>query len=300
MTPFTIVVDSSCDLPPEYIREHGIEVLPMPFELDGREHNLGYWQEITDKEFYGALRKGGVAKTSQINPGYFNAVFTEYASQGREAVFIILSSGLSATSQCAALALEEVKQSWPDCKIFVIDSIYAASGIGLLVMLAVEKRSEGLTAGETALWLETKKHSCFGFFTVDDLMYLHRGGRLSKLSAIAGSALGIKPVLVIMPDGALALKDKTRGQNAALKLMVEHMKRCIDLDAGLDTVLINHTDCPETARTIAGLVESAVNVKNIIILAMGPVIGAHVGPGSIALVFEGSITREEFERRLYG
>ena len=300
MRSFTIMVDSSCDLPEEYIQEHGIEVLPMPFDLDGVTHNLGYWQEISAKGYYTALRNGSVAKTSQINSWTFATTFTEYAQQGREMLFIGLSGGLSGTFQCAEAALKDVKEIYPDCGIFLIDSILAASGHGLLAMMAVNKREEGFSAGETAAWLNEKKHSCMGFFTVDDLMYLHRGGRLSKISAVAGSVLGVKPVLNVAPDGTLKLKNKVRGRNAALRLLSNQLKRSVDSSATLDTVFINHSDCLEDAQVLAEMIKGAVNVRNVIVMMMGPVIGAHVGPSTIALLFEAGMTREEYENKFYG
>lgn len=295
MSAFTIMVDSSCDLPPEFLEAGMVEITPMPYELDGTPHNSGYWQEISGEDFYDALHRGCVAKTSQINPDSFEVVFTDYAKQGRGLLCIVLSSGLSATYQNAVIALMEVKASYPECDIHVVDSISASCGHGLLAMLACEKCAEGLSAGETASWLEKKKHSCMAFFTVDDLMYLHRGGRLSKLSAIAGTVISIKPMLNIAPDGTLCQKDKVRGKKAALALMVDQLKRCVAPGATLGTVLISHTDCLDTAQILADMIREEFKVKDVIIMLMGPIIGAHLGPGAVTLVFEGSITRNEYE-----
>ena len=299
MKPFSIVVDSSCDLPLEFIEEHGIEVMPMPFCLDDTPHDLGYWQNISAKDFYDALRNDCVAKTSQINSAVYSEIFTEYARQGKDAVFLILSSGLSVTFQNAVTALHDIKASYPKCNIFLIDSLNATSGHGLLTMLAVKKRAEGFSASETTAWIEEKKHSCIGLFTVDDLMYLHRGGRLSKLSAIAGSVLNIKPVLNFKPDGTLCLKDKVRGRPAALKMMVSQLNRSIDPDVILDTIMISHTDCEEYAHDLVERIKHAINVRQIIVTMMGPVIGAHLGPGAITLVYEADMTRKEYENKFY-
>ena len=299
MKPFTIVVDTSCDLSPEYIREKGIETLPIPFVLDGVEYNDGYWQNITGKEFYDALRNGGSAVTSQINPDSFLKVFNGFAKQGKDALFIGLSGNLSATYQNSLIALAETRESFQGCKIFSIDSISATTVNGLLAILAVNKREEGLSAEETAAWLEEKKHSVFGVVTVDDLMYLHRGGRLSKLSAVGGSLLGIKPIINIQPDGSLALKEKVRGREAALKFLVSHLKRTTTRGVALDTVCISHTDCEDDANKLAEMVKDAVNVEQIEIIMMGPVIGAHVGPGAVVLVYEANMTRDEFEEKYY-
>ena len=297
MSQFTIIVDSNCDLPTEYIEKHGIEVLPMPFELDGMPHDRGYWQEISDKDFYSALRKGGIAKTSQINPDTFIESFTGYTQQGREALFLILSSGLSNTFASAQLALEEFRAERPDCGIYILDTISATVGHGLLAMMAVEKRAEGFSASETADWLEGIKRSCIGLFTVNDLMYLHRGGRLSKLSAIAGSALGLKPMLCIGPDGTLSIKDKARSKKAAIEMMVSQLRQCINPGTDMDTVMISHTDCPEDAELLADTVRAYVNVREVISIMMGPVIGAHLGPGSLVLLFKADITREEYDEK---
>ncbi|MCL2149875.1 MAG: DegV family protein [Dehalococcoidia bacterium] len=300
MGTFTIVVDSNCDLPPEYVKEHGFKVLPMPFSLDGREHNLGSWQEISSQEYYAALRRGSVAKTTLINHGAFVAAFSEYAKEGREALFIILSSGLSATYQNAETALQEVRAAYPGCGIHIIDCLSATSGHGFLAMLAANRRAEGFSAGETAAWLEEKKHVCFGLFTVDDLMYLHRGGRLSKFSAVAGSMLGVKPLLNIAPDGTLKLKEKVRGRKAALQLLASQIKRSIHPDTMLDTIMISHTDCFGDAQMFAEMIKAAINVRQVLIMMTGPVIGAHLGPGAIAVVFEADMTRTEYERKYYG
>ena len=300
MHSFTIFVDSNCDLPAEYMAEHDIHVLPIPFDLDGKPNPGGYWQDISGKEFYDSLRHGGVSKTSQVNPETFFSLFTEYAGQNKPALFIALSSGLSGTYGGAVLALQEVKETYPECDIHVVDSIFASSGHGLAVMLAVKKRDEGWSAGETAALLEEKKHRYFGLFTVEDLMYLHRGGRLSKLSAIAGSMLKIRPILNLAPDGTLALKEKAQGRKASMKLMVSQLQRSIKPDTVMDVVVVNHTDCLEDAQILAGMVKEAVNVREVLVMFMGPVIGTHLGPGALTLIFEADMTRAEYEAAFYG
>ena len=297
--PFTIVVDTSCDLTPEYIKENELEVMPIPFVLDGEEHNEGYWQKISGKEYYDALRNGSIAKTSQINPDAFVKSYTEYAKQGRDVIYILLSSGLSATYQSSQIALADIKEKYPDSNIFPIDSISATTVSTLLVYTAVTKRNEGFSAEETAAILEQKKNYMFGIFTVDDLMYLHRGGRLSKLSAVGGSILGIKPILNINPDGTLGLKEKARGRENSLKFLVSQMERSLAPGSVVETLLIPHADCEEDAKKLAKLASEAFEIKNTEITLMCPVIGAHVGPGIVALVYESDITRQEFEDEYY-
>lgn len=296
MNPFTIVVDTSCDLSPEFIKKHEIEVMPISFTLNEVEHKGGYWQEITGQEFYESLKKGGIAKTAQTNPDAFVSSFTEFAEQGKDVLYLILSSGLSATYQSSQIAMEEVKKTYPDCNIFTVDSISATSYCSMLAMLAVKKRDEGASAGETADWLNEKKKSILGHFTVDDLMFLHRGGRLSKLSAIGGSILGVKPILNIQPDGTLKLKGKARGREAAFKLMVSQLECSINPDTVLDTVVVSHCDCENDANKLVEMVKAAVKVNHIEVIMMGPVIGAHLGTGGVAFSYEADITREEYEK----
>jgi DegV family protein with EDD domain len=298
MKPFTIVVDTSCDLPPEYVKEHGIQVIPIPFTLDGEDHEQGYWQKISAASFYNSLKDGGKATTSQINPDTFVKSFAEYAERGEDVLYILLSGGLSGTYQSAQLALEEVREAYPGCKVFPIDSIGATSANDLLTIMAVKKREEGLSAEETAAWLEEKKHRIMGFFTVDDLMFLHRGGRLSKLSAVGGSLLNIKPILNLQPDGTLALKKKVRGRTAALKALVSLLMQNMDWSGTLNTVYITHTNCEDDAQKLAELLKTTAGVRQITIVMMGPVIGAHVGPGTVTLIFEANKTRNEYESEL--
>jgi DegV family protein with EDD domain len=297
--PFTIVVDTGCDLPAEYMKEYGIDAIPISFMLNNVIHDKGGWQDISGKDFYKMLRSGGVSKTSLINPETFVESFTEHAKQGRDVLYIILSSALSGTYQSALIALDEVKAIYPDCNIHLVDSIGATGLNGLLAMLAVQKRNEGSSVEETAAWLEQRKHYIHGFITVDDLMYLHRGGRLGKLSAVGGSLLGIKPLLNVKPDGSLALKEKIRGRVPALKLIAKQLTRTLNPDTILETAYVIHTDCEPDAKKLVELVKQTVNVRRVETFLMGPVVGSHVGPGAVALIFEGDKAREEYEGAFY-
>jgi DegV family protein with EDD domain len=281
------------------MEEHGIEVIPIPFDLDGVTHGGGYWQEVSAENFYNSLKNGSVAKTTQINPEGFSGIFMDYAKQNKELLVILLSSGLSGTYQSSVIALAEAKEQFPECQVYTVDSISASIGVGMLVMMAVELRERGMSAGDAAQEIERRKHNVIGLFTVDDLMFLHRGGRLSKLSAVAGSVLGIKPVLNLAPDGTLALKDKTRGRKSAIEMLVSQLKRSIDEGAILDLVTIVHTNCEDDAAILEELVRKDVKVTKVISMMMGPIIGAHVGPGVLALLFETNITRTEYEKLFY-
>ncbi|MCL2227596.1 MAG: DegV family protein [Oscillospiraceae bacterium] len=299
MSTFTILTDTSYDLPEQFINDNQIAVVPIPFHLDGTPHPEGRWQEISDVDFYNKLRDGSSAGTAQINPETYVQIFTKYAEKGEPVLALFLSSGLSPSYGNSVIALSEVKEKHPDCQIFTVDSLNAAGGVGVLVALAVKKRSEGLSLEETAKWLEEKRHSCLSLFTVDDLHYLHRGGRLSKLQAVAGSLIGIKPLLNVAPDGTLKLKDKARGRKAALETIAAQMKRSINKGTKLDTVVISHSNCESDAELVAELIKKSFEVGEFKIVMMGPVIGAHVGPGCIALFFEADIDRPTYESRYY-
>ena len=299
MSSFTIMIDTSSDLPQKYIDDNDIKTIAIPFHLDGTQHSGGRWQEISDIDFYNALGAGSVSGTAQINPETYVEVFTGYASRGESLLAIFLGSGLSPSYNNSVIALDEVKENYPDCDIHVVDSANAAGGAALVTLLAVNKRAEGLSAAETAKWLDEKKHSCLSLFTVNDLMYLHRGGRLSRISAIAGSIIGIKPLLNVAPDGTLKLKDKARGRKASLAALAKQMKRSLNPDTSLNTVIISHSNCLGDAEYLAEIIRKSINVKEFFIVMMGPVIGTHVGPGCIALFFEADITRNEYEEKFY-
>jgi len=295
------MIDTGCDLPQEYIDKHNLAVIPIPFQLDGVPHNEGRWQEISGADFYKKLREGSVAGTTLINPESFVQVFTDYAKRGEALLAITLSSGLSGTFQNSVLALGEVKETYPDCKICTVDSMNAAPGIGLVVALAIRKRAEGCSLEETAKFLEENVHHCFALFTVDDLMFLHRGGRVSKLQAVAGSIIGIKPLLNVAPDGTLKLKDKARGRKGSLETLVSQMKRSLKPETkSFETVLIGHCDCEADAYIVADLIKASFDVKEMIVTMIGPVVGAHSGPGTIALFFEADMDRPEYEAKFYG
>ena len=299
MRPFTIMVDSNCDLSGEYIKEHDIRILQMPFTYNGKEYPTGDWTDLSYKDYYGGMRNGGTAGTTLINPETFVRVFTEYAERDEDFLVITLSGGLSTTYQNSQIALAEVREKYPDANIHAVDSIIAAGGCGLLVMLAVKQRAEGLGAAETAACIEERKHCHYGLYMVDDLMYLHRGGRISKLQAVAGSLIGIKPVLSLTPDGKLIIRGKGRKHKGAMELIVRQMKEIIAPSVALDSVIICHTDCQDEAESFATMVQEAVSVGHLQILVMNPIIGGHVGPGCLALFFESAMTRVESDAKLY-
>jgi len=301
MSTFTIMTDTGCDIPQEYLDKHSIKIVPIPFHLDGEEHEDGRWQKISDVAFYNALGSGSVAGTTLINQEVFREIFEDYAKRGEELLLCTLSSGLSGTYENAVNALKEVKETYPDCKIYVVDSRNAAGGMGMVLIQAVNKRTEGASLEETGQWLEERRHRCFSLFTVDDLMYLHRGGRLSKVQAVAGSIIGIKPLLNVHPDGSLKLKDKARGRKASIERLAAQMKRSLNPDTKVKEIVISHSNCLDDAKILVEEIKKQMDVEGeIFLVMMSPVIGTHVGPGCIALFYVADMTRPEYEEKFYG
>lgn len=298
MSEFTIMIDTGCDLPEEFIEKNNLALIPIPFQLDEVQHAQGRWQEISGKDFYDAMRNGAVAKTSQINPETFKQTFTEYAKRNEPLLYIGLSSGLSPTNQNAVIAASEVKEEFPDAKIMVVDSVNASGGIGMLVDLAVKMRGEGKDVEEVAAFLTEKQEYGLSYYTVDDLKYLVRGGRVSKTQAIAGSLLGIKPILNVDPNGKLNRLSKARGRKASLEAMVNHMKNSLNPDnRDLDTVIICHADCEEDLQTLVDLTNAEFKIENLMTTMLCPVIGAHTGPGLLAMFVMADMTKTEFDAK---
>jgi len=299
MGSFSIIVDTGCDLPQEYLDEHNIKSVPIPFEIDGVQHDLGRWQGITYEEFYTKLRNGSIARTALFGPEIYREAFTEYAARNEDLIVVTLSSSISNSYQNSNIAISELKEEYPNCNIYVVDSLTAAAGCGFIVMTAVRKRAEGLSAGDVFEQLKDIPDRLFSLFTVNDLMYLHRGGRGSKLQAITGSVIGIKPILNVSPDGTLKVKDKARGRKAALEMLIMQMKRSLNAGTKHDLIIVTHAHCPEDGETLARMVRASVEVKQLEIVPMGPVIGAHSGPGTAAVFFIADMTRTEYENAFY-
>ncbi|MCL2248359.1 MAG: DegV family protein [Oscillospiraceae bacterium] len=299
MSEFKIMIDTGCDVSESFIKENNLTVMPISYQIDGETHDDGGWQKITSTEFYNKLRSGSMATTTLVNPARFKEKFEEIAKKDESLLYISLSSLLSGTYQNAVLALEEVKEEYPNCKIYCLDSINASAGIWSLVFHAVEKCKDGATLEDTAKYLEEKKNSCFALFTVDDLNHLHRGGRVSKLQAVAGTMLGVKPLLHVSLAGKLEKTGKAKGRKGSLADLVGQMKNALDSKTkSLERIIIGHGDCEEDAKTMVNLIKESYEVKESHIVAIAPSIGVHSGPGTIALFFDGDMTRETYEKNM--
>ena len=238
------------------------------------------------KDMYAGLRAGEVATTSAANPGQWQELMEPYLQKGEDLLVLAFSSGLSTTYQSASMAADELRTMYPDRTISVVDSLCASLGEGLLAYYACKKRDEGMPLRELTQWLlDNRLHLCH-WFTVDDLMYLKRGGRVSAATAIVGTMLSIKPVLHVDNEGHLINVGKARGRKASIQAMA---KKVAELGAGFDnsTMFISHGDCQEDAEYLAGLLKEQYGAKEVYINYVGAVIGSHSGPGTLALFFMG-------------
>ncbi|MGB8450962.1 MAG: DegV family protein [Anaerocolumna sp.] len=288
MKNYVIVTESTADISQDMVNELGIKVMPMAFELNGRSYmHCSDTREMDIHEFYQHLRKGEKAVTSLINTEAFLEFFEAILKEGSDILYIAFSSGLSGTYNSSQLAREELLEQYKDSKIICIDSKAASAGEGLLVYSAVKKKEEGLNIDELSNWLEQNIHKLCHWFTVDDLNHLKRGGRVSAFSAGIGTALNVKPILHVDDEGHLMTREKVRGRKKSLYALLDHM---IDTftPANNPAVFIGHGDSLEDAEFLAQLIRDKFAVKDIIINPIGPVIGTHSGPGTIALFFFGT------------
>ncbi len=284
---YVIVTDSSCDLPAELAQELELAVLPLTLTLGGKEYaNYLDGREIGFSEFYGRIRQGEAAVTAAANLEGYLSIMEPILQAGKDILLLVFSSGLSSTYQVSLLAAEELSQKYPQRKILPVDTLCASLGQGLLVYLAARQRGEGKSLQEVRDWVEKEKYHLCHWFTVDDLMYLKRGGRLNAATALVGTALGIKPVLHIDNEGHLINMGKARGRRASLTALVDKMAELAVEPQG-QVAFISHGDCLEDAKAVEQMLKQRLGVKKVIISYVGPVIGAHTGPGVVALFFLG-------------
>lgn len=288
MSEYVITTDNNSDLPEEYLKDHGVGCMYLSYSMDGK--NYTHENFLPEHEFYEAMRNGSMPTTAQVNPENAKALLEPYLKEGKDILHIAFSSGLSGTYNSSRIAAEELMEEYPDRKIIVVDSLSASLGQGLLVWLAQQKKELGQTLEDVADWVEKNKLKMVHLFTVDDLNHLYRGGRVSRTTAIVGSMLNIKPVLHVDNEGKLTAIGKVRGRKKALQELVKLMDEKIgSFGADCDTIFISHGDCEQDAQYVAAKVKEKYNIKNIIINQVGATIGAHSGPGTMALFFVGDV-----------
>ena len=286
MGEYVITTDNNADLPDEYYHDHEVGCTYLSYNIDGQAYTHETFLPV--EEFYQKMREGSMPTTAQVNPEQARELFEPILKQGKDILHIAFSSGLSGTYNSVKLAAEELLEEYPGRTIRVIDSLCASLGQGLLVHEAVLRREQGVSLEENAQWVEDHKKNIVHMFTVDDLFHLHRGGRVSKATAVVGSMLNLKPVLHVDDEGKLVAIGKVRGRKKSLLALVDGMKEKIGSYAdNCDTVFISHGDCEEEARFVEKKVKEIYDINTVIINHVGPVIGAHSGPGTMALFFLG-------------
>lgn len=286
MNEYVIFADSACDIKRELLGEWGVPFESLTYKFDNEE-KIYFNDEIPTVEFYAKMKEGGVAKTAAVNPDSFKAAFENTFKAGKDVLYLGFSSGLSTTFNSARIALNDLKESYPQRKGIVVDTLGASAGIGILIYIALEKQKAGATIEEVAEHIESIKLNLCHWFTVDDLVYLKRGGRVSPAAAFFGNMIGIKPVLHVDNDGHLVPVSKVRGRKTSITTIADkYGELALDKEGGI--VYISHADCQKDAEELANILGTRYGAKVSVITDVGPVIGAHAGPGTLALFFLGS------------
>ena len=281
---FTLTTDSTVDMPFSYLDENDVAFTQLKFTIDGYTYSDGD-PEMSGKVFYDLVRSGKTSVTTQVNIEEFKDFFKEALEKGKDVLHLCFSSGLSGTCNSAVIAANELSEEYPDKKIIVVDSLCASMGQGLLLDYAISLRDEGKTIEEVKDWLENNKLKLVHYFTVDDLNHLQRGGRISKLTAVFGGLLNVKPILHVDDNGKLVSVGKVRGRKQSLDELVNMVEK---LQGGPQKkVFISHGDCQDEADYVAKSVKERLDVEVVMTNCIGPVIGGHAGPGTMAIFFMG-------------
>lgn len=288
MSQYIVITDSSCDLPAGLAAELELEVLPLSVLIDGKSY-VNYLDErdITFADCYAALRAGKNATTSAVNVEAFVQAMEPHLQAGEDILYLGFSSALSGTYNAGAVAAQQLAEKYPERKLYAVDTLSASMGQGLLVYLTVQQKRAGATIEQARDYAEAQKLHLCHWFTVDDLNHLHRGGRVSATSAVLGTVLNIKPVLHMDNEGRLIFMEKVRGRRNSIKRMLEKMRETA-IEPEKQIVFMSHGDCLEDAEYLAGRIREEWGVKDVVINYVGPVIGAHSGPGTLALFFLGT------------
>ena len=287
MAKFTLVTDSTCDLPLDYYKEHNVELLYLSCIMDGVTYD-GKKNILDEKKFYEFVRNGALPTTSQVNPEQAKDCFEKILESDKNILYLAFSSGLSGTYQSGVIAANEIKEEHPDANVVVIDSLCASLGEGLLLYYAIKLRDEDKSIEEATEWIEAHKLNVGHAVTVDDLFHLQRGGRISKASAVIGSMINIKPMIYVNDEGKLINIGKIRGRKKALSSLLDMMEERMGSYNSKDKnemIMISHSDCEEDAKAVADMIKERYGFENFVINMIGPVIGSHTGPGTVALFF---------------
>ncbi len=290
MNPYKIITDFCADLPRELAAELDVEVIPMEVLVEGEEPVCGFDMDVS--EFYAKLRDKKSAKTAAVNLDAFLTTFEAYLAAGEDILYIGLAAGLSCTFQNAKLAASELIEKYPGRKIYLVNSHSGSIGEGLVVYLAAEMKKNGLSAAEAYKELKTLTKRVHSEFTLNDLFFLKRGGRLSTATAVLGSVLALKPLVSFSDDEKLSVTGKARGRKNAIASLVKSLETMVD-DPTESVVAIGHSDCMEDAINLEMAIRAKWDVKDILLCDIGPAMGAHCGPDTLAIFFVKSERTEE-------
>ena len=281
---FQIITDSGCDFPQQEYARLNITLVPLSVEYKGQVQEDRNDDSL--KELYDGLRAGENARTSAVNPESWRNTMEPHLAEGRDVLVMAFSSGLSTTYQSAEIAAADLREEYPERRILVVDTLCASMGQGLLTWYACSLRDQGKSVEEVYIWVQENKLNLCHWFTVDDLFFLKRGGRISAATALVGTMLNIKPVLHVDNEGHLISVSKSRGRKAAIEALA---KKVGELGADFDnsTMFISHGDCAEDAEYLASVLKEKYGAKYVHINHVGAVIGSHAGPGVLALFFLG-------------
>ena len=283
MKDYIIYTDSGCDIKPELLREWGVYSSHLTFRFEDSEKEYT-GEDMSSFDFYEKMRAGGVAKTAAVNSETFKERFEEILKEGKDILYLGFSSGLSTTYNSARIAAEELSQVYKENKVITVDTLCASAGEGLIVKLALDKKNAGATIEETAAYVNELIPKLAHWFTVEDLVYLKRGGRVSPAVALVGGMLQIKPVMHVDDEGHLIKVGTVRGRKASLAALADKLMETAEDPAG-GTFYISHGDCAEDAQMLCDMIIARGGNKVEIITHVGTVIGAHSGPGTMALFF---------------
>lgn len=282
---YQITADSGCDLSLEKCTERGVIPYKMPFTMDGKPMIDGMTEE-SFREFYDLMRAGGIARTSQINPGEFTEFWRPLAEAGKNVLHISLAAAISGSCDNARSAAAMLMEEYPGWTCRVVDSANASAGFGLVVLRAADNRDKGMELEANARELESIIHNVNSIFTTNDLTYLYRGGRVSKTAAAFGTALNIVPIMHLDYEGHLEDWQKVRGDKQCFKKVLKDIKELVE-NAGEQTLIVSEADAPEKAREYGAALVAECGFRDVFYTHIGPIIGAHTGPGLISVFFVG-------------
>jgi DegV family protein with EDD domain len=290
---FSIITDSSSNLPEALIDKHQLNILPLEFQIDGEVYHSYLKGAITDlKQFYSMMREGKVITTSLPSLDDVSTMAREVFGSGQDVLFLGFDSALSGTYENVSHYIQKIRdEEFPDRRLECVDSLAAALGQGLFVLEVARQREANSTLADTANWAREHRLEFAHWFTVEDLKYLSRGGRLSKGAAFAGQVLNIKPVLHVDSEGRLVPVDKIRGRKKSLQTLVDKFVASASEPKSEQLIAISHGDCIEDAEFVANQLRDKYGIKDVIINDLDPVIGAHAGPGTVALFFVTDVER---------